>query len=130
MNSDKEMGAMKILVVENEKNIRNLVSLYLQGRGYYVLEAENGKQAIEKIQQENPEIILLDMFMPVMNGKDVLIWLKKNKKYNAYISLMTAKIIDIGKIVAEYSNVRYVIHKPFDFAEVNNALEQMRKCRS
>ena len=61
----------KILIVEDEANIRELLRLYLEREGYTVLEAENGVEGIKKWKSDKPDMLLLDVMMPGMNGFDV-----------------------------------------------------------
>ena len=58
----------KILIVEDEANIRELLRLYLEREGYTVLEAENGVEGIKKWKSDKPDMLLLDVMMPVMDG--------------------------------------------------------------
>ena len=58
----------KILIVEDEANIRELLRLYLEREGYTVIEAENGVEGIKKWKSEKPDMLLLDVMMPVMDG--------------------------------------------------------------
>ena len=61
-----------VLVVDDEKDIRELVSLFLQKDGYRVTTVESGSRAIEAVQREMPDVVLLDLIMPGMNGVEVL----------------------------------------------------------
>ena len=58
----------KILIVEDEANIRELLRLYLEREGYTVLEAENGVEGIKKWKSDKPDMLLLDVMMPGMDG--------------------------------------------------------------
>lgn len=60
--------ADKILVVDDEWEIRDLLSKFLTEEGYEVIEASNGEEAIELAERENPQVILLDIMMPGMEG--------------------------------------------------------------
>ena len=61
----------KILIVEDEANIRELLRLYLEREGYTVLEAENGVEGIKKWKSDKPDMLLLDVMMPVIDGWEV-----------------------------------------------------------
>ena len=61
-----------VLVVDDEKNIREMVASSLVKDGYRVAVAANGKQAVEAVQREMPDVVLLDLIMPGMNGVEVL----------------------------------------------------------
>ncbi|HAE86392.1 TPA: two-component system response regulator [Candidatus Marinimicrobia bacterium] len=69
---------MKILVVDDEENIRKLVNYNLILDGYDVILAVDGKEGLEKAIQEKPDLILLDIMMPEMDGLEVCSRLKKN----------------------------------------------------
>ena len=66
----------KILIVEDEANIRELLRLYLEREGYTVLEAENGVEGIKKWKSDKPDMLLLDVMMPVMRPRScrLTIW--------------------------------------------------------
>src|SRR5699024_9705304 len=77
-NTDKKGGnpnmsnAKKILIVEDDENIRELLRLYLEREGYEISEAENGAVGLSKWKAENPDMMLLDVMMPVMDGWQVI----------------------------------------------------------
>ena len=62
----------KILVVEDEEGLRLLYEEELKGEGYEVLTAKNGKEAIQQLEAEKPDLIILDIVMPVMDGMEAL----------------------------------------------------------
>lgn len=68
----------KILVVEDEKTLRFLISQTLTGEGFEVEEAVDGEEALEKIKKSKPDLILLDLLLPGMNGYDVLLKIKRD----------------------------------------------------
>ena len=67
----------KVLVVEDFEDLRRLVASYLDSRGYHVLQAANGKVAIQTARSEKPNLILLDIRLPDLNGVDVVRDLRK-----------------------------------------------------
>jgi len=67
-------------VVEDEPQIRKMLFRFLQAQGYTVSLATNGVEALEQVQKERPDLLLLDVNMPVMNGLEVLQQLKQHKK--------------------------------------------------
>jgi DNA-binding response OmpR family regulator len=62
----------KILIVEDEEGLRLLYEEELKSEGYEVITARNGREAIEKLEQSKPDLIILDIVMPVMNGMETL----------------------------------------------------------
>lgn len=73
------MAKIKLLLVEDDKSIRDLYCLKLEKSGFDVLAAEDGGKGLDMAKKELPDIILLDVMMPVMNGFEVLKQLRKNK---------------------------------------------------
>ena len=70
----------KILIVDDERDIVVILKLALEKEGYYVIEAYDGLEALEKVAQNKPDIILLDIMMPKMDGHSVNLKLKENKE--------------------------------------------------
>ena len=105
-----------ILVVDDNEDIRSLLSLVLLKEGYEVVLASDGAEALEKIKATKPDLILLDVMMPGLSGLDVLSIIRddKDKKINEIpIMIITAKstIADID-IAVELGASSYII-KPF-----------------
>jgi CheY-like chemotaxis protein len=65
-------GLKKIMVVDDAEKIRFVVRKMLEGKGYEVIEAESGSQSLEILENEKPDLILMDVMMPVMNGWDTV----------------------------------------------------------
>lgn len=68
----------KILVVEDDHDLNNAYSLILKHEGYEVVEAFDGKEAIAKLESFSPDLILLDLLMPIMGGLEFLQWWNKS----------------------------------------------------
>ena len=67
-----------VIFVDDERDMRKLVSFMLQRRGYRVLTAGDGQEGLELVKNEHPDVILLDVMMPKMNGQEVLKYLKSD----------------------------------------------------
>lgn len=121
------MAAGKILIVEDEADIRNLVNAYLEKEGYRVFEAEDGKQAIDLARKENFDIIILDIMLPIMNGLDVLSVLRRES--DVYVIMLTAKTGEVDKLVGLNMGADDYITKPFSprelVARVNAAMRRL-----
>lgn len=61
----------KILIVDDDESFAEMTKIFLEKRGYDVLVANNGERGLEKIEEENPDLVLLDIRMPEMDGRDV-----------------------------------------------------------
>jgi len=70
----------KILVIDDDRNLRKMVKANLAARGYQVLVASDGEKGLEQVQLEHPELVFLDLMMPGISGWDVLIALKTDQK--------------------------------------------------
>ena len=109
----------KILIVDDEEHIRFLYSEELTEAGYEVITADSGYQLIEKIEDEKPDLIVLDIKMVDYNGLDLLQDIR-NKFYNMPVVLCTAYDTfkeDMKSIAADF----YVI-KSFDLTELKNKI--------
>jgi two-component system alkaline phosphatase synthesis response regulator PhoP len=71
------MSSIKVLIVEDEASIRSMFAYKLQLEGFEVYEAENGQVGLEVAKKEKPELILLDLKMPVMSGDEMLTKLRE-----------------------------------------------------
>ena len=117
----------KILVVDDEKDIRNLVSAYLEREGYRVFVAANGSEAIQIARATRPDIIVLDIMLPAMSGLEVLSTLRSES--DVYVIMLTAKTEEVDKIVGLNMGADDYLTKPFSprelVARINAALRRM-----
>ena len=103
---------IKIALVEDDENLRFLVSERLQSEGYRVLEASNGDEAEQMIMKDNPDIVLLDWMLPGKQGSEVCENIRKNG-FDKLVIMMTAKAQDVDKIEAYNFGVSDYITKPY-----------------
>ena len=101
-----------ILVVDDEKDIRNLLEIYLLNEGYKVLKASDGKEAIELIENEDIHLVVLDVMMPKMDGMEAC--KKIREKLNIPILMLSAKSEDMDKIQGIMTGADDYISKPFN----------------
>lgn len=107
----------KILLVEDEESIRSFLKINLERNDFQVIEAETGEEGIKKADLEKPEIAILDVMLPGINGFEVCHELR-SKYIDMGIIMLTAKGQDIDKIMGlEYGADDYII-KPFNPLEV------------
>ena len=76
------MGAKKILIVDDEPFLREIIEAQLKREGYEIIQATNGAEGLEKAKQENPDLVILDVVLPKMNGYEVCAALKSDDKYS------------------------------------------------
>lgn len=104
--------AKSVLVVEDEQEMLNLVSLVLEDEGYQVRTAMDGREGLRAVDKAMPDLILLDMKMPVMNGWEFAREYRKRNSPRAPIVVLTATP-DARKVAEEIGAVGW-ISKPFD----------------
>ena len=108
--------AKKILIVEDEANIRELLRLYLECEGYTVLEAENGVEGIKLWKSEKPDMLLLDVMMPVMDGWAVCKEIRAES--DVPIIMLTAKGETADRVSGLEMGADDYIVKPLEMPEV------------
>jgi len=106
----------KVLIIDDDKNICELVTLYLLKEGYEVFTAFNGVDGLEKFKSVNPDIIILDIMMPGMDGWEVCRTIKK--KYTTPILMLSAKGETFDKVLGLELGADDYIVKPFDPKEL------------
>ncbi len=105
----------KILVVDDEKSILDVLSYALKKEGYLIEKACNGQEALDKVKSFNPHIIILDLMLPIINGYEVC---KKLENVNIGIIMLTAKNDIVDKILGLEFGADDYLTKPFDIREV------------
>ena len=105
-----------ILVVDDKANVRTLLREYLTEQGYRVVVAENGRLALFTARQEKPDLILLDIMMPEMDGTDFMRVYRKEA--NTPIILLTAKLEETDKVLGLELGADDYITKPFGMREL------------
>ena len=115
-----------ILVADDEKEIRELLRLYLENAGYQVIEAGDGQQALELLRNEKIDLCLLDIMMPKMDGYHVLQELRKES--NIPVVILSAKDADSEKILGLNLGADDYMAKPFNpleaIARVNSNIRR------
>ena len=107
---------LKILIVDDDKNICDLLRLYLEKDGYGVILSHDGEEAVVKFNALKPDMVLLDIMLPGMDGWQVC--RENRKKSNAPIIMITAKGETIDKVIGLELGADDYIVKPFSPSEV------------
>jgi DNA-binding response OmpR family regulator len=105
-----------ILVVDDEKNIVQLARLYLTNEGYHVESASDGKQALERAKTVRPDLIVLDIMMPELDGLSVCREIRKTS--NVPVIILTARGEDIDRIIGLEIGADDYMAKPFNPREL------------
>ncbi len=108
-----------VLIAEDEKSIRDFIVINLKRSGYEVLEAENGKQAVDLFEKDKDsiDVVVLDIMMPEMDGVAVCKYIRE-KNAGVGIILLTAKTQEIDKISGLMSGADDYVTKPFSPSEL------------
>lgn len=102
-----------ILIVEDDEDLHLLYRLYLQGESYQILEANNGEEGLKLVEKNKPDLIILDMIMPIMDGEEFIQKLRFEKKVFD-IPIIIASVNDkIPPALLEKGKINSVLHKPF-----------------
>ena len=117
-------GTMKkILIVEDDSDFQDIYQLYLQGESFQVLVASNGKEAVAILEKETPDLIILDLIMPVMDGEEFYVWLRAQEKWRQ-IPVIIASVNDkMPQRVTDLGGIAGSLKKPF---EIDVLLEMIR----
>ena len=122
------MPNVKVLVVDDEQNILELVSAYLEREGYQVYTAADGTSGLKALRAFRPDVVILDIMLPGVDGLEVLSRLRRES--NAYVIMLTAKAEDTDKVVGLSVGADDYMTKPFSphelVARVKAALRRMR----
>ena len=110
------MQKEKILVVDDEKNICDLLRMYLEKEGYSVVMAHNGVDAVSMFNSENPDLVLLDIMLPQLDGWQVCREIRKTSEKP--IIMLTAKDEVFDKVLGLELGADDYVTKPFDTKEI------------
>ena len=113
--------AVSVLIVEDDRNIAELLQLYLEKEGYAVITAEDGGKGLEKFRTIKPDLVLLDVMMPVMDGWAVCKAIRLESQVP--IIMLTAKGETDDKVSGLKSGADDYITKPFEMKEVLARIE-------
>lgn len=119
------MSKKKILIVDDEPDIVTNMEMFLESNGYDILQAFDGKEALEKTRQYQPNLILLDIMMPHINGLQVCRTLKTHKETKHIpIIIVTAKTQTDEVVEATKAGADEYITKPFELKELLSKIEK------
>ena len=121
-------GAKKILIADDEQQLALAVKIRLQSRGYQVVTASDGRQALELIEKESPDLVILDVLMPTMDGYSCL--REINSRFGRGklpILILTAR--DRMKDLFELEGIEDYVVKPFDHEDLLIRIDRVFKRR-
>jgi len=106
----------KILVVDDEKPISDIIKFNLEKEGYDIVTAFDGEEALEKVEEETPDLLVLDIMLPKIDGLEVVREVRKT--YNMPIIMVTAKETEIDKVLGLELGADDYVTKPFSNREL------------
>ena len=119
----------KILVVDDEQQLALAVKIRLQSKGFQVALAHDGRQAIEAIKQESPDLVILDVLMPVMDGYSCL--REINAKFGrGKIPIIVLTARDRMKDLFDLEGIEDYVIKPFDHEDLLTRIDRTFKRRA
>jgi DNA-binding response OmpR family regulator len=123
MKPTKEiMDKLKILVVDDELTVRRVIKQYLEKEGYEVIEADNGGQALNLLHQETPDLMILDIMLPGIDGFTIIRSLRQPVESNSVMSIpiimLTARTQEIDRITGFELGTDDYVTKPFSPREL------------
>jgi two-component system response regulator VicR len=122
-------GPKKILVADDEEQLVLAVKIRLQSKGYQIFTAPDGRQALELITQQQPDLIILDILMPVMDGYSCL--REINRRFGrGRIPVIVLTARDRMKDLFELEGIEDYVIKPFDHEDLLVRIERVLKRRA
>ncbi len=109
----------KILFVDDEKDMVEVITSRLKANNYNVISAYDGREALDKARKENPDLIILDLMLPKMDGYHVCAFLKKDIRYTKIpIIMFTARAQESDIELAKEVGADAYITKPFELQDL------------
>ncbi|MFH5185967.1 response regulator [Paenibacillus sp. TAB 01] len=121
------MPNSRILLADDESTLRFLLTETLDIEGYDITEAEDGRAALQFVQADRYDLIILDYMMPELTGVEVCEWLRShpNPNQQAPVILLTAKALEKDRERAKAAGVTAYIVKPFSPLQLVDTVEQL-----
>ena len=118
---DIQQGRRQVLIVDDDESIRNLLSLYFEQEGYEVEAVATGEQALQRFEAGRFRLVILDYYMPGMNGLEVATAVH-TRDPGVTIALITGMIHTLAGIDLTPTGITKIFSKPFDLCEISEWL--------
>jgi len=115
----------RILIVEDEMSILQLLMVVLAKEGYEVHTCQNGREAISRMKQIHPHLVLLDVMLPGMDGKAVMSIMEHDEELNSIPVLVTSALVESEALFHPFPQVKGFCAKPF---ALKNLVFQVKTC--
>jgi CheY-like chemotaxis protein len=117
------MSALKVLVIDDEPDIRSLVAMILEGSGHAVIEAGDGKQGLDMLESERPDVVLIDLRMPVIDGWEFMRRVRDRGLHGARMIGVSAHASPDSIREAKEAGCDAYVSKPFAMDDLLAAVE-------
>lgn len=114
--------AFQILVVDDDAEVRDILMRFLKRRGYLVESATNGEEALTAVREHDPDLMLLDIYLPGMSGLDVLYAIREDGLHTRTIVLSGMPDEDMAQNTKDLGAVAFLA-KPFDFTSLTAEID-------
>ena len=119
------MEGKKILIVDDDEELHILYGLYLRGESFQILKAYNGKEAFDVMNKEMPDLIVLYMIMPVMDGEEFLKKLHHESRFKEIPIIIASVNEKIPARMFEIANIYTTLKKPFTIETLVNKIREV-----
>ncbi len=128
---DQPVNKIKIAVIDDEKDLVELIKARLESKGFTVIFAYDGLSGLELIRKENPDLVILDIMMPKMDGRDVLIQVRKDQEVGKVpVVILTCKKEQFERDYGFEIGADAYIEKPYDpdmlLREISHLLDRTK----
>lgn len=118
-------GRAKILVVEDDAPVQRMYASRLKSKGFDVVTAATGQEAIRKAKEERPDLILLDLILPDRSGYDVCRSLRRTEGMNDIPVIMVSGSVKMREVEARRAGIDCVLYKPVSLAALNQKIKKI-----
>ncbi len=120
----KYMEAKRIIICDDDEGILEVLELYLELEGYVVFTVANSTLLIEQIEMHSPDLLLLDLWMPLLSGDQVISLIRENGKIMDLPIIVLSASVD-GATIANENGANGFIAKPFDLDDIKANIDRM-----
>jgi two-component system, OmpR family, alkaline phosphatase synthesis response regulator PhoP len=117
-----------VLVVDDESSIVEVLTTLLEDEGYHVVTARNGEEGLACLATSQPEVVLCDVMMPVLDGRELCKRMQANPRYRSIPIVLMSAVSAAAKLAG--CNYAMLLAKPFDLEEVIKAVATLSKTSS
>jgi two-component system OmpR family response regulator len=112
-----------ILIIEDDQDIRELISIRLTEENYTVITAIDGEEGLKKFKQEHPDLIILDLNLPKISGYEVCRKIRREEDDDTPILMLTAQNKDVDRIIGRVKGANSYMAKPFKAEKLLNEVK-------